>query len=377
MYTILKNIRLIICPLLLLACIKEDFEECDVYLEFIFDYNMEFTDTFESEVEMVDVYIFDAEGYYLFSRHAECATDLIGRKRMVLSEDFTVGTYHLLTVGGLTRNFRFTDIHDGAFQPGITSYKEAKLSLYHETHDVSEEFSHLWFGETTVIEYNADLAIWQVPFVRETNYFQVTLKQTGTTQQSTSAHTSSYTFDIVTPESGAYGYDNQPRIKEQVTYHPFYLATGTQPDILAEAKLATMRLLADERENYQLIVRRTDTSEPLWNYNLIDLLEKAAYRPDGTPLPLQEYLDRECDWHIAIYCQEGTEKPGPGPGPENPDPGPENPDPGPENPDPGPENPDPGPENPGPGPTNPDSDRFVAIAIEINGWIIWLRDIEI
>ncbi|MCD7976665.1 MAG: FimB/Mfa2 family fimbrial subunit [Tannerellaceae bacterium] len=357
----------------MLACIKEDYEACDVYLEFIFDYNMEFTDTFEKEVEMVDVYVFDADGYYLFNRHAECATDLIGRKRMVLDNGFTVGTYHLLTVGGLTGNFRFSDLNDGPFQPGVTSYKEAKLSLYHETNDVSEEFPHLWFGETTVINYNADLAVWQTRMIRETNRFHVTLKCTNTDHQQ--KKNTLYTFDIITPESGAYGYDNQPRIKEQVTYHPYYLVSGTQPDLLAEAHLATMRLFANEREDYRLVVRRTDNQQEVWSYNLISLLEKAAYRPDGTILPLQEYLDRECDWNIIIYCKEDPEGPDPeDPDPEDPDPeDPDPEDPDPEDPDPE----DPDPEDPDPEDPDPDSGAFIAVAIEINGWIIWLNDIDL
>lgn len=134
---------MLIFPFLLIGFIKEDHEDCAVYLEFIFDYNMDYTDLFGSEVEMVDVYVFDKDGYFLFERHADCAGDLIDNKRLYLRDGFTPGTYKLITVGGLTNHFRFTDLNDQPFRPGVTTIQEVKLSLYHEASDVSHEFPHL------------------------------------------------------------------------------------------------------------------------------------------------------------------------------------------------------------------------------------------
>lgn len=58
---------------------------------------------------------------------------------------------------------------------------------------------------------------------------------------------------------------------------------------------------------------------------------KPEKRPDGSVLPMQEYLDRQSEWHIVILYK----------GDENVEGG------------------------------------FVAIGVKINGWLLWLRDIEL
>lgn len=116
-----------------------------------------------------------------------------------------------------------------------------------------------------------------------------------------------------------------------MTYHPYHLVTGMESQVLSEAKIRTMRLFADDEYDYRLIVRRTDTGEEVWNYDLMELLRKSNryHRPDGTPLPFQEYLNQECEWELILQCSENG------------------------------------------------AGGFVTISIVVNDWIIWLRDIEI
>ena len=43
----------------------DDLDQCDLFLEFRYDYNMVNEDWFADQVEEVKVYVFDAEGKYL------------------------------------------------------------------------------------------------------------------------------------------------------------------------------------------------------------------------------------------------------------------------------------------------------------------------
>ncbi|MCD8164795.1 MAG: FimB/Mfa2 family fimbrial subunit [Bacteroides sp.] len=189
----------------------------------------------------------------------------------------------------------------------------------------------MWFGETTVVEYDTHHSVYPVYLVRETNRFNLELECTNNDHPRQADEEPLYTFEIITPESGAYGYDNTPRTQEVVTYHPYYLAAGIESSILSEARIRTMRLFAYDEYAYRLVVRHRDTREEVWSYDLMDLLRKSNryYRPDGTPLPFQEYLDRECEWNLILQCDEDA------------------------------------------------TGGFVAISIVVNDWIIWLRDIEI
>ena len=49
----------------------DDLDQCDLFLEFRYDYNMVNEDWFADQVEEVKVYVFDAEGKYLQTFRSE------------------------------------------------------------------------------------------------------------------------------------------------------------------------------------------------------------------------------------------------------------------------------------------------------------------
>ena len=64
------------CLLLLLvlfSCtsIDETLPECQLYVRFRYDYNMEFADAFHAQVDKVELYVFDKNGKYLFKQAEE------------------------------------------------------------------------------------------------------------------------------------------------------------------------------------------------------------------------------------------------------------------------------------------------------------------
>ena len=64
------------CLLLLLvlfSCtsIDETLPECRLYVRFRYDYNMEFSDAFASQVNRVDVFVFDKDGTFVIKKSRE------------------------------------------------------------------------------------------------------------------------------------------------------------------------------------------------------------------------------------------------------------------------------------------------------------------
>lgn len=322
-------------PCFLLSCerIKDDMDDCGIYLEFIYDHNMEYTDSFDPQVGSVDIFVFDEQGYYLFTKRSP-REGLTGAKRMFLGGDLPFGQYKVLTVGGLSDSFRVSGDNDGALVAGKTSLEEVQVALKRESAVVSHEFPALWIGTTQEVEYRADLSVWPVPLLKVTNHFDLVLARSEGSSPKPSTDITPYTFEIVTPEGAAYGHDNAPKKKEVVTYAPYFSAPGEGETELSEARIQTNRLLYAEEYNYDLIIRSSETGKILWEYDLMNLLghTKPASRPDGTALPMQEYLDRQSEWHIVVLYKE-----------------------------------DPGGGNEG----------FVALKVVINDWIVWINDIGV
>ena len=70
---------------------------------------------------------------------------------------------------------------------------------------------------------------------------------------------------------------------------------------------------------------------PVWDYDLMALLRSTKPDgPGGRELPLQEYLDRQSEWNFVILYEDGGSEGG-----------------------------------------------FVAVAVRVNDWIIWLSEIGV
>lgn len=327
-----QRIGSVLACLFLWSCdvMKEDTDNCGVYLEFIYNYNMEYVDSFDPWVNTVDIFVFDADERFLFTKHAR-REELVGEKQMLLADNLPVGHYKILTVGGLTNHFRVSDARGNALSPGETMLEDVRIALERISQTVSHEFSPLWIGKTIEIDYKADRGVYSVSLVKNTNHFHVLLAEVGGSSAGR-ADRPAFIFEILTPEGAVYGHDNVPRVQEPVTYMPYSLMAGEGPEVLSEGHVNTVRLLYDEDYDYKLIVYDTRTGLRAWDYDLMKLLEsrKPMLRPDGSTLPVQEFLDRQSEWRLVILYKEG--------------------------------------ENP--------SD-FVALSIEVNGWIVWRNDIEV
>ena len=332
---LIKLLLIAAIPAFVPSCIRDSLDDCGIYLEFIYDHNMEYADSFDPHVNVVDVFVFDSDGKYLFTKQS-AREDLVGGKRMLLNGDMPFGTYKILTVGGLCDKFLVSDANDGECCVGETTLEEVKLALVRGSDEVSHEFPHLWFGETVVVTYQPERSVWPVHMVKNTNNFNLILTRIDSGTGSRAPEPAvPYTFEIITPEGAVYGFDNSPLRKETLTFKPYSLTTGTEAGSISTGYINTVRLFKGDEYPYRLIVRNANTFKVLWDHNLMELLEntKPEARPDGTTLPIQEYLDRQSDWTIVILHKGGG--------------------------------------------TDEIHDAFVALKVIVNDWIVWEHNIDV
>ena len=93
-----KSLFLIVASMLCMAScdsIREDLPRCELWLEFVFDYNMEYADAFNPQVKSVDVLVFDSDDKLLFTKSAEVAA-LVGGSRISLTDELDFGSYKVL-----------------------------------------------------------------------------------------------------------------------------------------------------------------------------------------------------------------------------------------------------------------------------------------
>ena len=310
--------------------IREDLPRCELWLEFTFDYNMEYADAFNPQVKSVDVFVFGSDDKLLFSKRAE-ATALIGGNRMSLTNELDFGNYKVLTVGSLSDNFQALDNAGRELVPGTTTLQQLTVALKRPSDVVDFEFQHLYFSEVVKVDHlpsNTDHKVYPVNLIRNTNRFNIALMKYGEGQK----NGTQYTFEIQAPESATYSWENEPTHQGPVHYVPHYTGQGETSDVFVSARLNTMRLFNRDGWDYQFIIKNADTGAKIWSYDLMKLLSIArpTSRHDGTELPFQEYLDRQSEWNLIFTV---TEKPGGG--------------------------------------------EFIQIGLVVGTWIYWLHGIEI
>lgn len=305
-----KSLFLIVASMLcIVSCdsIREDLPRCELWLEFAFDYNMEYADAFNPQVKSVDVLVFDSDDKLLFSKRAEAAA-LVGGNRMSLTDELDFGNYKVLTVGSLSDKFRLSDNAGNEPVPGTTTLQQVIVSLKREMPVVNFEFQHLYFGEVVEVDHlpsNTSHKVYPVKLIRDTNRFNIALME----HEGNEVDGVQYTFEIQAPENAVYSWENEPVGKGPVTYMPYYTGPGEISDVIVSARLNTMRLLNRSGWEYKFIIRNADTGAEVWSYNLMTLLSIArpTSRYDGTELPFQEYLDRQSEWNLIFTVVENPE----------------------------------------------------------------------
>lgn len=281
--------------------IYEELEPCEqkVRLRFVYDYNMEFANAFNSQVDCLALMIYDEEGNHIATQHAGHGEMQDEDWRMYL--DLPAGEYHLIAYGGIScdqASFHFeTD-------PQQKTRSDLKVNLRPSllTAPKGNALHHLFYGETTLTVPKAStsgIMETTVKMMKNTNDFRILLAY----EDGRPIEETDFQFTI-TDDNVSFNWDNSLISQGNVTYYPWTRSTtsaGTteddEPSMMAYAEISTSRLM-NESESRLEVVRQTDgkkvVSIPLSEVLL--LLKSERYSWMGN----QEFLDRQSVWNLTF-----------------------------------------------------------------------------
>lgn len=302
------------CLLLLLvlfSCtsIDETLPECRLYVRFRYDYNMEFSDAFASQVNRVDVFVFDKDGTFVMKKSEQGETLGGGSYRMPLP--LPVGEYRIAAWAGMSDDFEMPEPVAGKTTlEDLTVRMKREESLVH-----NKALNPLWYGGVQAVSFTGRQEQTEtVSLIKDTNKFRFILQKSGPGEE---LDINDCLFEI-RADNGYYDWNNDLLDDDMISYRPYYLEKVEDVGIVVE--MNTMRLL-EHKKVYLTLTRKSDGKE-LMKIDLIPYL--LLTKMEGHNIPAQEYLDRQSEYAIVFFY-------------------------------------------------NPELLNFLSTKIVINGWTIWLK----
>ena len=167
------------CLLLLLvlfSCtsIDETLPECRLYVRFRYDYNMEFSDAFASQVNRVDVFVFDKDGTFIMKKSEQGETLGGGSYRMPLP--LPAGEYRIAAWAGMSDDFEMPEP-----VAGKTTLEELTVRMKREESLVhNKALNPLWYGGVQAVSFTGRQEQTEtVSLIKDTNKFRFILQKSG------------------------------------------------------------------------------------------------------------------------------------------------------------------------------------------------------
>lgn len=302
------------CLLLLLvlfSCtsIDETLPECRLYVRFRYDYNMEFSDAFASQVNRVDVFVFDKDGTFVMKKSEQGET--LGGGSYCMPLPLPAGEYRIAAWAGMSDDFEMPEPVAGKTTlEDLTVRMKREESLVH-----NKALNPLWYGGVQAVSFTGRQEQTEtVSLIKDTNKFRFILQKSGPGEE---LDINDCLFEI-RADNGYYDWNNDLLDDDMISYRPYYLEKVEDVGIVVE--MNTMRLL-EHKKVYLTLTRKSDGKE-LMKIDLIPYL--LLTKMEGHNIPAQEYLDRQSEYAIVFFY-------------------------------------------------NPELLNFLSTKIVINGWTIWLK----
>ena len=278
------------CLLLLLvlfSCtsIDETLPECRLYVRFRYDYNMEFSDAFASQVNRVDVFVFDKDGTFVIKKSEQGET-LGGSYRMPLP--LPAGEYRIAAWAGMSDDFEMPEP-----VAGKTTLEELTVRMKREESLVhNKALNPLWYDGVQAVSFTGRQEQTEtVSLIKDTNKFRFILQKSGPGEE---LDINDCLFEI-RADNGYYDWNNDLLDDDMISYRPYYLEKVEDVGIVVE--MNTMRLL-EHKKVYLTLTRKSDGKE-LMRIDLIPYL--LLTKMEGHNIPAQEYLDRQSEYAIVFF----------------------------------------------------------------------------
>jgi len=279
----------LIGSLIMTSCdsFNEDLPECRLFVKFKYDYNMEFADAFHSQVDKVELYVFDKDGKFLFKQTEEGST--LGTGSYLMEVKLPVGQYQFMAWAGAHDSYDITSL-----QAGVSSIADLKLQLKREeTLIIDKELEPLWYGKINNVDFTGTTDQTEViNLIKDTNKVRFVFQ--GSNEDSWGVDVNAYTYEII--ESNGYlAHDNSLLGDDNLSFRPYHIEQKNLAAGIVE--LNTMRFLANR--NARFVVTEKATGKKVFNINLTDFL--VMTKIEGYNMSAQEYLDRESEYKIVFF----------------------------------------------------------------------------
>lgn len=282
--------------------IYEDFPGCPMYVNFKYDFNMSYENTFAKECKEVEIFVFDTNGVLRY-RKTETGSALTEPGfRMHIPVEY--GKYQVVArVGYNHDSYALSDM-----RVGTSTIQDLTLRLvYAEDNTSDHELDELWYGLET-FNFTGDTPQTKtISLVRNTNTVHLKLIDTDADSGAGIRSSDSGISSKITAPNGSYNSLNVPTDETMITYLPYDTRKGKVGE---EAPTETMsfsmlRLLKFQSVGFKVINVATGKSllppggEDLINYYLLK----------GKPANIgdQEFLDREHAWNVELYYKKKNE----------------------------------------------------------------------
>lgn len=283
---------LIVTSWMITSCnsFNEHLPECRLFVKFKYDYNMLFTDAFHTQVDKVELYVFDKEGLFLFKQMEE--GDALSTDNYRMEVELSVGEYQFMAWAGARDSYDIVSLI-----PGVSSITELRLQLKREESlIVLHELEPLWYGEIHNIAFTGtDNQVETINLIKDTNKVRFIFQ--GYSDDSWKLNVEDYDYEII-ESNGHLGHDNSLLDDDVLSFRPYHMEQRNPS--AAAVELNTMRLMSDRQTRF--VVTEKNTRKKVFNINLIDYL--AMTDMEGNNWGVQEYLDRQDEYKIVFFFSE-------------------------------------------------------------------------
>lgn len=287
---------MVLCSIVYIASLLSSCEKiydepqgCGLFLDFKYDYNMLYADAFHSQVERVDVYVFDRDSNFVMKKSERGKALAASGYRMAVNiPSSKAKEYIVMAWAGTIDHF---NIIPDKVNPATIS--ELKLNMKQQESGINNtDIGSLWYGEIRNVNYLAQGEQTEtINLIKDTNRFRIVLQKVG---EGTPISVDDMSFIILT-NNAFYNYKNEIVPTHLINYQPYF--TDDIEEVGAVAELNTMRLVADNP--IQLIIRDNKNNKELLDINLMNYL--LATKMEGHNMSAQEYLDRQSEFTIILF----------------------------------------------------------------------------
>lgn len=299
-----------------------DYEgDCDphYYVQYVYDMNMEWANAFSSQVNSVELYIYNSESGELVDVYKENDLSRLSAPGYRMPIDVKPGSYEFIAWCGLENN------KENLFNLEQTSSHRDHLSCrMHRQYENERAFQNkqlhpLFHGKAVAsLPDEEGEHVVTVNLIKDTNNISISMQHISGEPLTSDMFTVSMVED-----NGHLSFDNSLRSDEDIEFRPWHLRsgavdiTGTKADDEENlnffmAELSTSRLMADRDPRINIV--ETATGNTVYSIPIVKWVttfRSQQYKDSNNNTHVitddQEYLDRESDYNLMLYLDNGDQ----------------------------------------------------------------------